>query len=204
MRLTLATAAVVVPANVVVRARRGVDDRQVRLPRKDAAHGPHRGAVRRVAGHLRPHLRAGRRAAIARRRLAARPRHSRHLRVAGHRPRDVVRDVRVRGARGHHGDGVDRAREGGGRGRSRRVAAGRRSGTSRSRASAGGCSTASSSATRARWASSARSRSVSGHVRGDTNTLPLHVEALYEDYRFSCGVRGLLAARPPGGRHSLR
>lgn len=26
---------------------------------------------------------------------------------------------------------------------------------------------------------------VSGHVRGDTNTLPLHVEALYEDYRFS-------------------
>lgn len=26
---------------------------------------------------------------------------------------------------------------------------------------------------------------VSGHVRGATNTLPLHVEALYEDYRFS-------------------
>jgi sulfate transport system permease protein len=26
---------------------------------------------------------------------------------------------------------------------------------------------------------------VSGHVRGETNTLPLHVEALYEDYRFS-------------------
>ena len=26
---------------------------------------------------------------------------------------------------------------------------------------------------------------VSGHVRGQTNTLPLHVEALYEDYRFS-------------------
>ena len=26
---------------------------------------------------------------------------------------------------------------------------------------------------------------VSGHIRGDTNTLPLHVEALYEDYRFS-------------------
>ncbi len=26
---------------------------------------------------------------------------------------------------------------------------------------------------------------VSGHVRGGTNTLPLHVEALYEDYRFS-------------------
>jgi sulfate transport system permease protein len=26
---------------------------------------------------------------------------------------------------------------------------------------------------------------VSGHVRGQTDTLPLHVEALYEDYRFS-------------------
>jgi sulfate transport system permease protein len=26
---------------------------------------------------------------------------------------------------------------------------------------------------------------VSGHVRGETNTLPLYVEALYEDYRFS-------------------
>jgi sulfate transport system permease protein len=26
---------------------------------------------------------------------------------------------------------------------------------------------------------------VSGHVRGQTNTLPLHVEALYEDYHFS-------------------
>jgi sulfate transport system permease protein len=26
---------------------------------------------------------------------------------------------------------------------------------------------------------------VSGHVRGVTNTLPLHVETLYDDYRFS-------------------
>jgi sulfate transport system permease protein len=26
---------------------------------------------------------------------------------------------------------------------------------------------------------------VSGHVRGETNTLPLHVEVLYDDYRFS-------------------
>jgi sulfate transport system permease protein len=26
---------------------------------------------------------------------------------------------------------------------------------------------------------------VSGHIRGQTNTLPLHVEALYDDYRFS-------------------
>ena len=26
---------------------------------------------------------------------------------------------------------------------------------------------------------------VSGHIRGGTNTVPLHVEALYNDYRFS-------------------
>ncbi len=37
---------------------------------------------------------------------------------------------------------------------------------------------------------------VSGHVRGETNTLPLHVEALYEDYRFSAAfaVSSLLVA----------
>jgi sulfate transport system permease protein len=26
---------------------------------------------------------------------------------------------------------------------------------------------------------------VSGHVRGETNTLPLHVEVLYDEYAFS-------------------
>ena len=26
---------------------------------------------------------------------------------------------------------------------------------------------------------------VSGHIRGQTNTLPLHVEVLYNEYRFS-------------------
>jgi sulfate transport system permease protein len=26
---------------------------------------------------------------------------------------------------------------------------------------------------------------VSGHIRGETNTLPLHVEVLYNDYQFS-------------------
>ena len=37
---------------------------------------------------------------------------------------------------------------------------------------------------------------VSGHIRGETNTLPLHVEALYEDYRFSAAfaVSSLLVA----------
>ena len=45
-------------------------------------------------------------------------------------------------------------------------------------------STASSSATRGRWASSARSRSCPGHIRGVTNTIPLHVEILYGEYQF--------------------
>ncbi len=36
---------------------------------------------------------------------------------------------------------------------------------------------------------------VSGHVRGLTNTLPLHVEILYNEYQFaaSCAVASLLA-----------
>ena len=36
---------------------------------------------------------------------------------------------------------------------------------------------------------------VSGHIRGLTNTMPLHVEILYNEYQFAGGVRGRLAAR---------
>lgn len=36
---------------------------------------------------------------------------------------------------------------------------------------------------------------VSGHIRGLTNTMPLHVEILYNEYDF-VGVRGRIAARP--------
>ncbi len=36
---------------------------------------------------------------------------------------------------------------------------------------------------------------VSGHIRGQTNTLPLHVEILYNEYSFACGVRRRVAAR---------
>ena len=39
---------------------------------------------------------------------------------------------------------------------------------------------------------------VSGHIRGLTNTLPLHVEILYNEYDFVGRLRGRLAARPAG------
>ena len=36
---------------------------------------------------------------------------------------------------------------------------------------------------------------VSGHIRGKTNTMPLHVEILYNEYNFAARLRGRLAAR---------
>ena len=30
---------------------------------------------------------------------------------------------------------------------------------------------------------------VSGHIRGETNTLPLHVEILYNEYTFGAALR---------------
>ena len=36
---------------------------------------------------------------------------------------------------------------------------------------------------------------VCGHIRGETNTLPLHVEILYNEYNLVGGVRRRLAAR---------
>ena len=43
---------------------------------------------------------------------------------------------------------------------------------------------------------------VSGHIRGETNTLPLHVEILYNEYNFVGGVRGRLAAGAAGAGHA--
>ena len=39
---------------------------------------------------------------------------------------------------------------------------------------------------------------VSGHIRGETNTMPLHVEILYNDYNFVGRLRGRVAARAAG------
>ena len=91
--------------------------------------------------------------------LAVGARHQDHLRRAGHRAGDDLRHVSLRRARtdpAHAGPGP---RRGGGRHRRSARRGGRRSGASRCRTSSGVCSTASSSATRAPWASSAPCRS---------------------------------------------
>ncbi len=43
---------------------------------------------------------------------------------------------------------------------------------------------------------------VSGHIRGQTNTLPLHVEILYNDYNYSGSIRRRLPAERIRGDHS--
>ena len=112
-------------------------------------------------------------------------RHQDHLRRAGHRAGDDLRDVPVRRARADPADAGAGHRGGGGRARAGRRAGGRPSGGLRCRTSSGACSTASSCATPARWASSARSRSSPATSAGETNTLPLHVEILYNEYAFA-------------------
>ena len=39
---------------------------------------------------------------------------------------------------------------------------------------------------------------VSGHIRGQTNTMPLHVEILYNEYQLRRRLRRRLAAGPAG------
>ena len=43
---------------------------------------------------------------------------------------------------------------------------------------------------------------VSGHIRGQTNTLPLHVEILYNEYNYARRVCGGVAAERDGGDHA--
>ena len=45
---------------------------------------------------------------------------------------------------------------------------------------------------------------VSGHIRGLTNTMPLHVEILYNEYNFVARLRRRLAARRAGAGHAGR
>ncbi len=45
---------------------------------------------------------------------------------------------------------------------------------------------------------------VSGHIRGVTNTLPLHVEILYNEYNFAAAFAVRLAAGVPGARDAGR
>jgi ABC-type molybdate transport system permease subunit len=37
---------------------------------------------------------------------------------------------------------------------------------------------------------------VSGHIRGQTNTMPLHIEILYNDYQFAAHSRCVAAGVP--------
>jgi sulfate transport system permease protein len=43
---------------------------------------------------------------------------------------------------------------------------------------------------------------VSGHIRGQTNTLPLYVEILYNEYNYAAAFRRRLAAGAAGHRHA--
>ncbi len=43
---------------------------------------------------------------------------------------------------------------------------------------------------------------VSGHIRGQTNTMPLHVEVLYNEYQSGRGLRGGVAAGHAGAGHA--
>ena len=43
---------------------------------------------------------------------------------------------------------------------------------------------------------------VSGHIRGATNTMPLHVEILYNEYKFAAAFAVRVAARAAGAGHA--
>ena len=45
---------------------------------------------------------------------------------------------------------------------------------------------------------------VSGHIRGETNTMPLHVEILYNEYNVRGGLRRRLAAGAARPGHACR
>ena len=45
---------------------------------------------------------------------------------------------------------------------------------------------------------------VSGHIRGETNTMPLHIEILYNEYQFRRRFRGRLAAGAARACHADR
>ena len=142
IRLTLLTAAIVVPVNTLFGICGGLGDREVRVPGQEPADHADRPAVRGFAGHLGPGLRAAVRRAGLVRAVAAGARHPGHLRRAGHRAGDPVRDLSVRRARADSADAAAGQRRRGGRDHARRRRPGRPSCASRCRRSAGACSTA--------------------------------------------------------------
>ena len=91
---------------------------------------------------------------------------------------------------------------GGGRARRSAPAAGRCSAASPCRTSSGACSTACILCNARAMGEFGAVSVVSGHIRGLTNTMPLHVEILYNEYNFVGRVRGRLAARAAGAGHA--
>ena len=125
-----------------LRRRRGVGDRALPFPGQARAGHLHRPAVRRLAGRVGPGLRAALRRPGLLRAVADRPRLQGDLRAARPGAGDAVRDRAVRRARADPADGGAGRRRGGSGALARRQHAGRCSGGSRCRRSAGACSTA--------------------------------------------------------------
>ena len=123
-----------------------------------------------------------------------RARHQDHLRRARHRAGDDLRHRAVRRARADSADAGARARRGGGGARARRLAAGRCSCVTLPNIKWGLLYGVILCNARAMGEFGAVSV-VSGHIRGQTNTMPLHVEILYNEYQFAAAfaVASLLA-----------
>ena len=166
-----------------VRRLRRVGDRKVPISRQAVPADPDRLAVCRIAGDRRHGLRAALRASGILRTIDRAEQLSHRVRRTGHCPGDDVRDRAVRRPRNHSGDGGSRH----GRGRSGTRAGGERTADFLSRHAAQhqvgpvyGIILCNARAMGEFGAVSV----VSGHIRGLTNTLPLHVEILYNEYNF--------------------
>ena len=174
------------------RHRRGLVDRQVRFPRQEPPDHADRSALLGLAGGLGPDLCAAlRHAGLVRAGAGRRPPH--HLRAARHRAGHHLRHLSLRGAR------TDPADEGSGPRRGERRHPGR----------IGLDHLPPVTLPNIKWGllygvllCNARAMGefgavsvVSGHIRGQTNTMPLHVELLYNEYDYvgAFSVASLLA-----------
>ncbi len=145
-------------------------------------------------GHRRPDLRAGVRAAGLVRQLVHRQRPEDHLRRARHRAGDDLRHLPLRRARADSADAGagPGAGRGGARARRQRLAdvlarhaAQREMGAAVRR----------DPVQRAGDGRVRRGQRGLGHIRGQTNTMPLHIEIVYNEYQFAAAfaVASLLA-----------
>jgi sulfate transport system permease protein len=194
IRLTLLTAAIAVPLNLVFGVAAAWAIAKFRIPRQERADHADRPALRGIAGGLGPDLRAALRRPGLVRALAAGARHQDHLRRARHRAGHHLRHLPLRGAR------ADPADAGPGHGEEESAIV----------LGASGWQTFwHVTLPNIKWGllygvilCNARAMGefgavsvVSGHIRGLTNTMPLHVEILYNEYNFvaAFAVASLLA-----------